>query len=269
MIPRTIHYCWFGGNSLPEYAKKCIDSWKKYFPGYKIKEWNESNYDISKIPYMLEAYNVKKYAFVSDYARFDMLHEFGGIYFDVDVEVIRPFGEILDDTGFMGTEVSGGIAAGLGVGCNAGLGVVRDILESYKGEHFLCEDGITYNLKTIVQRVTRIFREHGFNERANQIQRIADFTIYTPEYFAPLDSFTGRLNITRNSVSIHYYDGSWLKDGELEFKKKVHKLYKILGTNIISKILVSIIYFVKHIFEDGFISTIKRYLKIIRGKRNV
>src|SRR5215510_15199585 len=114
MIPKIIHYCWFGGNPLSELALKCIASWKKYFPNYEIKEWNESNYDVHKIPYTSEAYNAKKYAFVSDYARFDILYQYGGIYFDVDVEVIKQFGDILNDTGFMGMETLSG--------CNAGLG---------------------------------------------------------------------------------------------------------------------------------------------------
>lgn len=95
MIPKIIHYCWFGGNPLPELAQKCIASWKKFLPDYEIKEWNESNYDVRKIPYIEQAYNAKKYAFVSDYARFDILYQYGGIYFDTDVEVIKPFDEIL------------------------------------------------------------------------------------------------------------------------------------------------------------------------------
>ena len=104
MIPKIIHYCWFGRNPLPESAIKCINSWKKFFPDYEIKEWNEDNFDVNIIPYTAEAYEAKKYAFVSDYARFWILYHFGGIYFDTDVEVIKPFDDILERGPFMGRE---------------------------------------------------------------------------------------------------------------------------------------------------------------------
>jgi len=242
MIPKIIHYCWFGKNPLPNYAVKYIESWKKYFPGYEIKEWNESNYDVHKIPYISEAYNAKKYAFVSDYARFDILYEYGGIYFDVDVEVIKPFGKILDDTGFMGVERMGAIAAGLGVGCNAGLGVVKEILEHYKGERFLCSDGINeYNLKTVVSRVTEIFAKNGFDVKSNKIQKVADFTIYPSEYFAPKSFRTGITKITQNTYSIHHYDASWMDLNDIKNIEKIRKIKQLLGDNIFS-IIISMIY---------------------------
>ena len=104
MIPKIIHYCWFGRNPLPELAQKCIASWKKYLPDYEIKEWNEDNFDVNIIPYTAEAYAAKKYAFVSDYARFWILYKYGGIYFDTDVEVIRPIDDIIAKGNFMGCE---------------------------------------------------------------------------------------------------------------------------------------------------------------------
>ena len=116
MIPKIIHYCWFGGNPLPDDAKKCIASWKKFFPDYEIKEWNETNYDVSVCPYVKEAYEAKKWAFVSDYARFDILYKHGGLYFDTDVEVIKSFDDILTKGGFMGQEA----------GANSGSGKGRD-----------------------------------------------------------------------------------------------------------------------------------------------
>lgn len=268
MIPKIIHYCWFGGNPLPESAQKCITSWRKHFPDYEIKEWNESNYNVHKIPYTSEAYNAKKYAFVSDYARFDILYEFGGIYFDVDVEVIKPFGNILNDTGFMGTEVVGSVAAGLGVGCNAGLGVIKEILEHYEREHFSCNNVINpYNLKTVVQRATEIFKKNGFDAKSNTIQKVADITIYPPEYFCPMDfSRTGMLTITENTYSIHHYDGSWVEEKQIKRRKEIYRIYAILGINIFSKSLISVMCAVKHIFEDGLINTIKLYTKILMDK---
>ena len=104
MIPKIIHYCWFGGNPLPELAMKCIESWRTYFPDYEIKEWNEDNFDVNIIPYTKEAYENKKYAFVSDYARFWILYNHGGIYFDTDVEVIKKMDDIIEKGSFMGCE---------------------------------------------------------------------------------------------------------------------------------------------------------------------
>ena len=104
MIPKVIHYCWFGHHPLSPLAKKCMKSWKRYFPDYEIKEWNERNFDVNIIPYVKEAYEAKRYAFVSDYARFWILYRYGGIYFDTDVEVIRPMTDIIERGAFMGCE---------------------------------------------------------------------------------------------------------------------------------------------------------------------
>ena len=113
MIPKIIHYCWFGGNPLPESAKKCIASWRKFLPDYQIKEWNEDNFDVNSIPYTQEAYEAKKYAFVSDYARFWILYKYGGLYFDTDVEVIKSFKELLENEAFAAFETEKYIAPGL------------------------------------------------------------------------------------------------------------------------------------------------------------
>lgn len=119
-IPKIIHYCWFGGKPLPKSAIKCINSWKKLFPDYEIREWNESNFDVNMIPYTKEAYVAKKYAFVSDFARFWILHEYGGIYFDTDVEVIRPMTDILLKGAYFGMENYSSINPGLGMAAPIG-----------------------------------------------------------------------------------------------------------------------------------------------------
>ena len=128
MIPKVIHYCWFGRNPLPSLAIKCIESWRKYLPDYEIKEWNEDNFDVNIIPYTQEAYQVGKYAFVSDYARFWILYKYGGLYFDTDVEVIKPMDDIIARGPFMGCEKDvsdtsvASVAPGLGLGVNPGRG---------------------------------------------------------------------------------------------------------------------------------------------------
>ncbi len=207
MIPKIIHYCWFGGNPLPELAQKCIASWKKFLPNYEIKEWNESNYDVRKIPYTAQAYDAKKYAFVSDYARFDILYQYGGVYFDTDVEVIKPMDDILANGAFMGLESAGNIASGLGIAAGSEETIFKEILKSYEGEKFVNKDG-TLNLKTVVVRVSDIFRKHGFTNEVT-IQRCAGITIYPMEYFCPKSIKTGLIKLTDNSYTIHHYDGSW------------------------------------------------------------
>ena len=148
MIPKIIHYCWFGRNELPKSALRCIDSWRKHFPDYEIKEWNEDNFDVDMMPFTREAYSRKKYAFVSDVARFWILYHHGGLYFDTDVEVIHPMDDIVEHGAFMGIEVECGngnifplINPGLGLGAEPGMEFYRRVLEHYSSCHFLDADG--------------------------------------------------------------------------------------------------------------------------------
>ena len=141
MIPKIIHYCWFGGNPLPPSAEKCIESWKKFCPDYEIRRWDESNYDITKNQYMQEAYQCKKWGFVPDYARLDIIYDHGGIYLDTDVEIIKTFDELLDCVAFGGVEQeSPYVALGLGFGAEKGNDIIRQLRDKYDELHFM-EDG--------------------------------------------------------------------------------------------------------------------------------
>ena len=230
MIPKIIHYCWFGGNPLPELAKKCISSWKKFLPDYEIKEWNESNYDVRKIPYIAQAYDAKKYAFVSDYARFVILYQYGGIYFDTDVEVIKPLDSILENGAFCGVECDGALNAGLGIASPEKLPILQEILESYKKSSFIKENG-DYDFTTVVERVSKIFSKYGFTNE-NKIQNIAGFTVYPSEYFNPIDYYTHRLNITPNTYTIHHGAASWVDDFEKKYAKVKVNLRRIFGVKL-------------------------------------
>ncbi len=214
MIPKVIHYCWFGGNPLPPLALKCIESWKTFLPGYEIKEWNESNFDVNSIAYTREAYEARKYAFVSDYARFHILYHHGGLYFDTDVELIRPIDDIVARGAFMGCECEAkpgatapAVAPGLGLGCNPGQGLYAEILGLYGGLHFLSPDG-GLNLKTVVEYTTELLAAKGLRE-VNEVQRVAEVWVYPKEYFCPIDYRTNVLDITENTCSIHHYAASW------------------------------------------------------------
>ena len=229
MIPRIIHYCWFGRNPLPPLAVKCIASWKKYLPDYEIKEWNENNFDVNIISYTQEAYAAKKYAFVSDYARFWILYYYGGLYFDTDVEVIKPLDDIIGKGAFMGLERDydkratgqSAVAPGLGLGCNPGLGQYKRILDVYANLHFLKGDG-SLNLKTVVAYTTEILLQDGLENKPG-IQKVGDIYIYPSEYFCPINITTKRLHITTNTRTIHHYAASWVNKG---LKKKIKKIVR-------------------------------------------
>ena len=266
MIPKIIHYCWFGGNPLPELARKCIASWKRFLPDYEIREWNESNYDVHKIPYIAQAYEAKKYAFVSDFARFDILYEFGGIYFDTDVEVIKPLDDILKNGAFAGIESAGALAAGLGIASPAARDILKEILDSYKHETFLLSDG-SFNLKTVVTRVSNIFKMHGFSDEV-KIQHIADFTIYPMEYFCPKSPRTLQLNITDNTYTIHHYDGSWVDDFGKDVNAYVSKLYKKYGDTFFSRKKVVLYSVVKAFKYYGVVGGVKYFFVRIKRKRS-
>ena len=221
MIPKKIHYCWFGGKPLNQLGEKCLASWKKYFPDYEIMEWNESNFDVNCCQYVREAYEAKKWAFVSDYARFKILYEQGGIYFDTDVEVIKSFDDILAKGNFMGceNEVSA-LNPGLGLAVAPGLGLIKEILEDYEKASFLNSDG-SLNLTTIVTRTTTILKRYGL-QNVNKIQTVAEINIYPKEFFCPIDLTTGKIEITPNTYSIHRYAGSWESKENL-FRGRVYR----------------------------------------------
>ena len=213
---KVIHYCWFGRKSLPSLALKCIDSWRKYLPEYEIKEWNEDNFDVNLIPYIKEAYQAKKYAFVSDYARFWVLYHYGGIYFDTDVEVIRPLDSIIACGPFMGCENAIDILKGkTSLLVNPGLGIgvyphhpfYKEMLDLYATLKFVDDKG-HLNLNTIGCYTTDLVRKYGFKDEM-KIQRVIDISIYPVDYFSPISVDDSKLRITENTYTIHHFAQSW------------------------------------------------------------
>lgn len=218
-IPKIISYCWFGNNPLPEKVEKCIDSWKKMCPDYTIIRWDESNYDVEKNPYIRDAYKEKKWAFVSDYARLDIIYEHGGIYLDTDVELISSLDLFLKEDSFFAIERNGlVIATGLGFGALPGNTFIKDLLNIYNNTSFYKEDG-NLNLKACTMYTTEYFERYGY-KREDVFQRVGSAAIYPSEYFCPMDFFDGTMHITNNTVGIHWYDMSWFDDSD----KKIHKI---------------------------------------------
>ena len=239
MIPKIIHYCWFGRGPLPELAQKCIASWKKYLPDYEIKEWNEDNFDVNIIPYTAEAYKAKKYAFVSDYARFWILYQYGGIYFDTDVEVIRPIDDIISRGNFMGCETdaskdgsdAASVAPGLGMGGNPGLGIIKKMLDFYEGRHFEFIPGGIGQL-TIVHITTEVLLKAGLKLQQG-IQKVDNIWIYPAEYFCPINLKTDRIHVKPNTRTIHHYAGTW-QDKHFSFKELIKK---VLPESLLLKVI--------------------------------
>lgn len=212
MIPKVIHYFWFGHGKMPKMSRRCMDSWRKFFPDYEIKEWNEDNFDVNILPYTTEAYRAKKYAFVSDYARFWVLYNYGGIYFDIDVEVLKPMDAILQQGSFMSCETS--IASGKPLYVNPGIGFacepkhpfIKECLDIYNNQKFVYGKG--GRIKTVCEYVTELLQTHGL-QQVDEIQRIAGLTIYPWDYMCPMSTEGRVVRITENTVSIHYFAGTW------------------------------------------------------------
>lgn len=221
---KTIHYCWFGGNAKSDLILKCIESWKKYCPQYKIIEWNEKNFDIHCCKYVEEAYEEKRWAFVSDYCRFFVLYNYGGIYLDTDVELLKSL-ETLPET-FIGFESKKNVASGLIRGALPGDVVCREMLDSYNKDTFKLQNG-DLNLKTVVQRETEIFQKYGLILN-NKHQRICGTDIFPSDYFSPYNYVKKKLKITQNTYSIHHFAATWLTEEEQYSAEVARKLSKIL-----------------------------------------
>lgn len=207
MIPRRIHYCWFGSAPLPELAQRCIASWEKYCPDYEIVRWDESSFDLDCNAYVREAYDAKKWAFVTDVVRLYALVTQGGVYMDTDVEVLKPLDDILQYEAVSGFEAPTRIPTGLMAGRRE-QPLFEQLLRQYDDAHFLRPDG-TYDLTTNVKRITDVCLKHGLVLNGEK-QTVCGFTLFPQEYFCPKDSETGLIHITENTYTIHHFDGSWV-----------------------------------------------------------
>lgn len=229
MIPKTIHYIWFGGAPLSKLARRCIDSWKRHCPDYEIVRWDETTFDISENMYCQEACQVGKWAFASDYARLKVLFEHGGIYMDTDVEVLRSLDDFLTDQAFSGFESSSSVQTGI-MGAEAGNPFVRDLLARYKTRHFILEDG-SLDLTTNVTEITSESVRRGL-ELNNTYQVVDGFAFYPSDWFCPKDWRTKELKITANTHAIHHFDGSWVEPS----KKMKQRIKNLIGQKRINSI---------------------------------
>ncbi len=228
MIPKIIHYCWFGHGSKPPFVDRCISSWRKYLPDYQIFEWNDKNFDCDCYAYSKEAYHKGKFAFVSDVARAYVLYHHGGIYLDTDVEILQSFDQLLAHRSFWGFEAGKYIATST-IGAVKGNEIIKEYIDQYAGRKFIQEDG-SLDLTTNVSIVTQLLQRRGLIlENVQQV--IDDDNIVFPKrYFSPYDSRTGVLSIHSDTIAVHYYSNTWNSTHWFQLKRMLKNFVaKIFG----------------------------------------
>ena len=231
MIPKIIHYCWFGRGEMPELAAKCIASWHEFMPDWEYKLWKEDNFDVNQLPYTKEAYEARKFAFVSDYVRLWALCNEGGLYLDTDVEAFKPFDDLLGLTAFAGFEGSKHIPMGTCVMASEANGLwVKEQLENYQDRHFILPDG-TLDLTTNVQFISAKMREQGFVQNGKE-QDYKDLHVFPVEYFCPRQT-TGEYFRTENTYCDHLGLGSWAESNE-GWKARIGRL---VGPKIMTRLI--------------------------------
>lgn len=265
MIPKTIHYCWFGNGEIPERFRQYIDNWKKICPDYEIIEWNESNYDINKNRYMRQAYERKRWGFVPDYARLDIIYNCGGIYLDTDVEIIKPLDELLELSGFIGQEsCSKYINLGNGFAAEKGNEIIKLMLDSYEDRDFVLDNGQLDTLPSPAINTKPLY-DIGF-KWSDKIQELqfnnSKITVFPCEYFCPIDYDTGENHTSENTYMIHHYAGTWQTPESLEIRKLKEKYCEKYGKYLGNKI-TKIYYYRK---KNGLKGVIELCCSAIKNK---
>lgn len=227
MIPKMIHYCWFGKGEKNNKILECISSWEKYCPDYQIICWDESNYDIHKNKYIEQAYEKKKWAFVSDYARVDIVYNYGGIYLDTDVELIKTLDSLLKYEMFVGRESEEYVSCGPGFGAVKGHPYLKEIMEYYEKSTFIKSDG-TMDLTSCPVIQTQCLLKHGL-KKCNQYQELPQCVVFQTEVLSPKSFKTGKLSITHNTISIHHFDMSWVDETLINAKNREWQLKQKYG----------------------------------------
>lgn len=231
MIPKIIHYCWLSGDPIPEKLQKCMESWKTYLPDYEFVLWDRNRFDINSTLWTKQAFEAKKYAFAADYIRLYAVYNYGGIYMDMDVEVVKNFDDLLEQEYFIGFESDKRIEAGI-FGASKNLSYMKDCLDYYKDRQFIKEDNsfdtnplpnIMYNVMSDKYRIS--------NRNSIEIKKKSDedntFYIFPYEYLTAKSYSTGKINVTKKTYSIHHYAGSWQP---LSFRLRT-KLYRFISGN--------------------------------------
>jgi mannosyltransferase OCH1-like enzyme len=272
MIPKIIHYCWFGGNPMPEDHAAYIAGWRKLLPDYKIKLWDETNFDVNTVLFTEQVAKVKKWGFIVDYIRAYVVYNYGGIYLDTDVELLKPFdNDMLQNKCFSGFENYKNIAPGLIFAGEKGCVIAKELLDFYSTYNFIKEDG-ELNLTASPVIFTSILLKYSLKQN-NTLQELDFITVYPTEYFCPKDIITGTLKITKNTYAIHHYAASWVQSNAIKAYKRRHKIFSVFGDTIVSRVIVFcdlLVFMICNLFyrffvKPGPIRTLKHYYGKIRS----
>ena len=258
-IPKIIHYCWFGRNPKPKLAEKCIKSWEKYCPDYNIIEWNEDNFDITVCPlYVRQAYEAKQWAFVTDYVRLKLIYEYGGIYMDTDVELIKSLDVLLECTAYFGFENEKFISTGLGFGAKKGTLILKEIMKDYESITFIQADGSFDSIPCPV-RNTDVFIRHGLKQDGTYQILNGGIQLLPSEYLCPITYFSGEKNITQNTISIHWFSASWqTKEKREQHAKKIAEIRRAREIDYLIHVPNRIL---KYMMGDANYEKLKKRLK--------
>lgn len=265
MIPKVIHYCWFGKKPLPELVIKCLDSWKIHCPDFQIIRWDETNIDLSSCKFAKQAYDAGKWAFVSDYVRLKVIYDNGGIYLDTDVELIKPLTDMLIYPAYFGLESNKDgwhINSGLGFGAVKGHSYIFTLLHEYEDIEFMKDDG-TYNLTPCPIRETDVLIREGYKPDG-QSQMFNNIMIFSSDYFSPI-SMTGQRNFTKNTHSIHHYNASWFTEIKQAGLKRKRLLIRLFGEFIGAWINKPFI-LIDELRERGWREIILRLINLVTNK---
>lgn len=224
LIPKVIHYCWFSGQPVPMQLQRCIESWKEKCPNYEIVRWDESNYDYKKYPYTKQAYENRKWGFIPDLARLEILYEYGGFYLDTDVELLKSLDGLRFQKGFCGREEWGHVNFGGGSGCVRHMELVGALFDFRKDVPFLLSNGY-YNTEASGYYETKPLMDKGLSI-TNRTEILDDFAVYASEYFCPYNYISGKEKITDKTVSIHYFNGGWLGESGTRYRRRTREKFQ-------------------------------------------
>lgn len=235
MIPKTIHYCWFGNNPIPNNIKKYIKTWEKYCPDYKIIRWDESNFDVNCNDFVKKAYKEKCWAFVSDYARLKIIYDNGGIYLDTDVELVKSFDSLLENNAYFGVQqIDGKVATGLGFGAVKGAQIIKEMMEIYEKKEFVFNKRNSLACPILN---TEVLEKHGFKKTDNILKlESINTNIYPPKYFDPISPGNTKYLMCDETYSIHRYTASWTSNKK-RLKRKISNIIGQRRINAIKKFL--------------------------------
>lgn len=231
LIQKEIHYCWFGGKPKPANIQNYIDGWKKILPDYSFREWNESNFDITTAPaYVREAYDAKKYAFVSDYVRINALYRYGGVYLDTDIEIVKPFDELLENRRMvLGFESRESVETAF-IACAKEEPLLREFLEEYEGRRFLTSEG-NYDMTVINVPFSKLLERNGLNLQSGEYQELqgGSIAVYPIPFFAGFDVENWHVKQTQQTYMIHHMNSSWVNSKDKLHCLLIQMLQKLLG----------------------------------------